>query len=202
MKIHQDFYQSISPEDLQKYAVAAGFGDSYPQDLEHWKKYLSRAKSVLEVGCGAGRLGRVLIKDFDYTGIDPYETYLNTFRQELEKEGKSEAAQKLIKASFLDFQQKSFDAILFPWTIIEDFNKEEQLQVLEHANEMLSDGGVVIIDNPAEGAPSNRAPGYEPTEFFYKDWKDAFSKLGYSHQEVLYYDTLTGRKREVIVLNK
>ncbi|MEK7612743.1 MAG: class I SAM-dependent methyltransferase [Patescibacteria group bacterium] len=195
-------YKSISPERLQEYAVASGFGDMYPQDLEQFKRFLTYAHKILEVGCGTGRLGRHLIKDFDYTGVDLYSPYLDVFRQELIKEGRADTKQRLIQTSFLDFNQKNFDAIIFPWTVIEDFDKEEQKQALRHTHDLLADRGVVIIDNPAKGAVFNRPDEYEPTEFYYDDWKDTFEQLKYSKNEVHYYDTLTGRKREIVLLRK
>ena len=198
----KNFYKTIPPEILEEYAEKAGFGGEYPIDLKQFKAFFPKKKcKVLEVGCGTGRLGVHLITTSDYVGIDFYEIYLNYFKAKLKKRDISFTEEQLQNISFLKYKGKNFDVILFPWSVMGDFTKKrEQVEALEKARNMLSEKGVIILDNPAKGAEHNTAPGYKPVMFYYGDWKDTFSRLGFGMAKQILYTTATNRKREITIL--
>ncbi len=199
--MHAIYYKKITPKKLEEYAVPSGFGKKYPLDLKKLEEFIKRPR-VLEVGCGTGRLGIYLIKKFDYTGIDEEQKYLNHFRKKLKKK-KINFRGKILQKSFFDLKAAGFNTILFPWTVIGDFSsKDKQIKALKKARKLLVDNGVVILDNPAKGTLYNIVRRYVPNKFYYNDWKSRFKKLGFSGHKVVYYKTLTGRKREIIILRK
>lgn len=200
----KDFYKTISPEELKKYADKIGLGGEYPTDLKEIVNILQKNKKhrILEVGCGTGRIGIHLISLFDYVGIDFNKTYLNHFKDSLKSKGIPFSEEQLLNTSFFDYKEKDFDAILFPWSVIVDFSKNDQDRVLIKSKNMLSDNGIIILDHPQKGQVFNSAPGYYPTPFFFEDHKDDFLKWGFSRVEQVLYTTLIGRKQEITILYK
>ena len=108
-----DLYGEISAEQLSNFAEQAGLGGDNPADLREFRKILSGKHKILEVGCGTGRLGKHLVKDYKYTGIDINQEYLNSFSNYLKKIDYDPS--KLIENKyFLEYDGSNFDAILFP----------------------------------------------------------------------------------------
>lgn len=198
----KNFYKTITPKILEEYAEKAGLGGKYPIDLKKLVDLFPKKDCrILEVGCGTGRLGTHLMTMSEYVGIDFHKMYLDYFEEKLKKRGLLFSENQLQNISFLKYAGESFDVILFPWSVMGDFTKEgEQIEVLEKAKILLSEEGVIILDNPAKGAEYNTAPGYEPVIFYFDDWKDKFPKLGFSEARQVLYTTSTGRKREVTIL--
>lgn len=199
MSNHLDFYKLIPPEDLDKYAQSAGFGSRYPIDLQNFKKVFGGRNKILEVGCGTGRIGQHLISEsFNYTGIDTNQEYLDCFNKSLDKS----LSYRIENINFLEVQKEQFDIILFPWTVIGDFSKYKQEVVLNKSIKMLNKKGIVLLDNPTKGTIYNSAKGYEPTKFYFDDWKDFFSKLALKKFYRITYTTDTNRVREITALEK
>ncbi len=198
----QDFYKTISPKELEKYAEKVGLGGEFPVDLKEIENVLQKNKvhRVLEVGCGIGRLGVHLITKYDYTGIDFNKPYLDSFREKLKKKNIPFLEGQLLNVSFFDYAGKDFDAVLFPWSVIDDFSKNDQERTLIKSKNMLSSEGIIIIDHPQKGEILNSASGYEPTYFFFEDWKNDFPKLGFSHVEQALYTTAI-RRQEITILH-
>ena len=191
----------MSPEELELYAVRT-FGKSN-SDIREFKKYIKYKDKVLEVGCGTGRVGVELIKDCQYIGIDRSGKFLNVFREKLDKKGLKYNSCQIQKISFEDFCDKnnSLDVVLFPWTIIGDFNKDEQIKVLKKTYDLLVPKGICLIDNPSKNQEYNTKKYYNPIPFYYEDWANKLSKLGFSHSAKLYL-TNANRERELTILKK
>lgn len=193
----QKVYDSVSPKELLLYAEKAGLGGSLPADFLEFKKELAPGWKILEVGCGTGRLGILLVDKFDYCGIDTHQPYLDFFKSELERSGKKGF---IMQKPFEKFQGKHFDAVLFPWTVIGDFKDPET--ALKKAYDVLKEGGLVILDNPARGTKYNVHQGYNPTKFYFSDWVNKFNKIGFRKYASRIYNTPVKRKRELILLYK
>ena len=194
-----DFYKTISIEDLDKYAQYAGFSSDYPIDLKNFKKIFGNRKKILEVGCGTGRIGKHLISEsFDYTGIDTNQEYLDHFNKSLDKS----LSYHVENINFLEMPEKQFDIILFPWSVIGDFSKYEQEAVLNKSIKSWRDKAIILLDNPTKETIHNSAQGYEPTKFYFDDWKDFFAKLDLKKFYKITYATNTDRTREITVLEK
>ena len=164
----KDFYKTIAPETLEEYAEKAGLGGEHPFDLKKFVNHFpKKACRLLEVGCGTGRLGVHLVTMSNYVGIDFYEIYLDYFKEKLKRKSVPFTEDQLQNISFLEYEGKDFDVLLFPWSVMGDFTKEgEQVEVLGKAKGLLSKKGVIILDNPAKGAEYNTAPGYKPIMFY------------------------------------
>ncbi|MEK7659905.1 MAG: L-histidine N(alpha)-methyltransferase [Patescibacteria group bacterium] len=201
LEVVKKFYNTISPEILSEYARLAGLGGNTPIDFQYFSKLLLGKNKVLEVGCGTGRLGRFFIEGHEYIGIDVQQVYLDEFSKYLLEKG-FHPSEILFLCSFMDYEGKDFDAVLFPWSVICDFDKNQQKKVLEKAYKLLNDGGIVILDNPAIGAPYNAFSGYSPSFFYFDEWEMVFREIGFTHSKKLEYVTTTDRKREISILIK
>ncbi len=128
--------------------------------------------------------------------------YLDVFKERLEKTGFSKPTFHLIEGAYENIPiDDKFDVILFSWTFIVEFNKEEQEQVLINTYKHLNEEGICLIDNPSRNQPYNQYGTYSPTKFYYDEWENIFTEIGFSHK-VNIYTTKTGKERELIILKK
>jgi ubiquinone/menaquinone biosynthesis C-methylase UbiE len=68
----------------EKEFYALGESD-WRDDLGHWRHYGINTKSCLEIGCGAGRITRQLVKSFDHVyAVDVSEQMINLARKAVE----------------------------------------------------------------------------------------------------------------------
>lgn len=203
MNMNSDkFYNSLSIETLNTFALNT-FGQNPSSDFEQIEKYCIKDMGFLEVGAGTGRIGIELIKrGFAYTGVEKQSNFLKMFKEKLKEIQFNSKDVQLLNIPFEEFSEdKKFDVILFPWTVIGDFFKEDQIKVLKQTYQLLSGKGVCLIDNPSKNQKYNEAEFYEPTPFYYDDWKQFLSELGFSHKSNL-YKTKTEIERELTILSK
>lgn len=197
-------YDTLSIDVLEGFGKKT-FGEGFPSDVEQLLKLLGpeKNKHVLEIGCGIGRIGFELIKSgFKYTAVEKQKRYIDFFMEKLVKNKINLSDVELLECSYEDLPlTKKFDVILFSWSIIADFSKEEQYVMLEKAYKHLNNGGICILDNPAKEQTPNSYGTYAPTLFYYDDWKNEFNKLGFNHYSKTYI-TKTGVKRELTILTK
>jgi len=195
---NEEFYESLSIGDLERFAKKT-FGTP-PSDLKQILSIIKPDQTILEIGAGTGRLGLELVKKgFNYTGVDKEERYLKIFREELNKDNLKAT---LVNTSFEDLDPKPrFDVIIFSWTVIGDFTKKDQEKALKKSFTHLNKEGICLIDNPSKNQSYNRYGSYSPTPFYYKEWKDKLTRLGFSHKAKI-YKTKTGVERELTILNK
>lgn len=195
-------YNLISPKNLKEYAKKTGIDGKNPPDLREFKKLIKKKSRILEVGCGTGRLGKHLIFSHEYVGIDNHKPYVHEFKKELKQKGVKNVDKKVLLRSFNQFHGKHFDAILFPWSIIADFNKKKQIEMIKKAKNMLNKRGIILLDNPSKKTPYNKVPGYKPTKFYFKGWKERSLKIGFSKVKRKLYRTNNGKEREITILGK
>ncbi|EKD23950.1 MAG: hypothetical protein ACD_81C00138G0004 [uncultured bacterium] len=194
-------YDNVNCEELNYFAEQAGLGGESPADFLQFEKYLKINNSILEVGCGTGRIGKHLISVYKYIGIEQHQPYLIFFKNYLANNGIKNVEDMVIYSAFENYQGNNFDVIIFPWTVIGEFSKEAQLTTIKRAKDMLKTNGLILIDNPAKGTVYNEEDDYEPCKFYYDDWKNRLSKI-FSTTEQILYTTPVGRVRELVILNK
>ena len=194
---NEKFYENLTVEVLEDYAGRT-FGIKNPSDIEQFKKFISCQKKVLEVGCGTGRIGNVLIPLCQYVGVERSKKYLNVFKERL---GKIKGVD-LRNVSFYDFgDEEKFDVVIFPWTIIGDFNEEEQKKIFHKVYGLLNLKGICLLDNPSNEQVYNYEKFYEPVPFYCDDWKEFLVDLGFEVSSKI-YRTSTGVGRELTILRK
>jgi len=194
-------YDNVNCKELGRFAKEAGLGGKIPVDFLQFKKYLKRGDKILEVGCGTGRIGRRLVKNYKYIGVDRHGPYLDCFKKYLIKNKIKNIGDMLIYSSFESYHGSNFDIIIFPWTVIGDFAKNKQMKMIKKAKNLLKDGGLILIDNPAKGTKYNIEKSYNPCRFYYNNWERKLLKIFNDVNQVL-YDTPAGRIRELTILKK
>ena len=142
-----DFYNKLGVEPFQKLSKVGGF-DSWV-DLEIVYPFIDTATSIMELGAGYGRcLDFFLAKGFTGKLIaiekaKPYLDHLNKFYT-----GKVEVHDADIKK--LAFNHK-VDVILWMFSGIIDFSREEQLECLKNLSRFLNKKGQLVLDVPRLG---------------------------------------------------
>jgi len=195
-------YDLLSIDTLDALSLKT-FGENPSSDFEQIEKYLHHGDRLLEVGAGTGRIGIELIKKgFSYTGVEKQTKFLDVFKEKLKSIKLNSKNVKILNISFEELSEDNkFDAILFSWTVIGDFSKKEQIKILKKTHKILSKKGVCLIDNPSKNQKYNEVDFYEPTPFYYEDWKNLFDELGFLHKSNI-YKTKTGIERELTILSK
>lgn len=137
-----DFYENTSPTLLDDYAHTSGLNSGCDVDLI-WP-YIKNAKNILEVGAGYGRVIDHLFRlEFKgaITAIERSPTFCERLRSKYQN--RVEILQEDLNHVRLPHQ---FDAILWMWSGITDFNKDEQKHILKHITQFLSPRGILAID--------------------------------------------------------
>lgn len=202
MSNNDNFYKILRPESLDNFGMET-FGKNPSSDFIQIKKLIKPNTKILEIGLGTGRLASQLVTlNIHYTGLEKQSLYFKEAKRLLKNKKLPREKYKLLNMAFEDLKKEiSFDIILFSWTVIGDFSKKNQLIVLNKTFNHLVENGICIIDNPSENQSYNKHIGYKPTEFYYRNWKDVFAKMGFSHKAKI-YRTKTNIERELIILKR
>jgi len=173
-----NWYNPLKPELLEELGRKT-FWENPSSDFEQIERFLKPSDEILEVWAGTWRLWIQLIKKgYNYTWVDRQKRFLDLFKKKLEEIEYDPKKVRLILADFEELpENEKYDVIIFSWTVIWDFSKEEQVRILEKAKRLLKDGWIVLLDNPAEGQKYNTVDGYEPTPFYYEDWRKRLEEL-------------------------
>lgn len=96
--------------------------------------------SVLDIGCGTGRIRQVLPDDLDYVGLDNSPELLKIAERNFPDD-------KFIVADAreLPFPDKSFDAVLLIAVVHHFLKKDDRLAVLREARRVLKNGGRLYL---------------------------------------------------------
>ena len=122
----------------------------YTYDIDFYKSFVNETTSVLELGCGTGRITLSLIDKCKHiTGIELSVHMLEILRGKVENlDDKLQKKIKLIKSDMINFDlNEKFDLIIFPGITFQALTTNEQRNsCLECVKQHLSDKGKVIID--------------------------------------------------------
>ena len=116
-------------------------------ELLEFSKYFQDSQSVLDLGCGSGRMIRIL-KNFelDCVFVDISEKQLNYAKKE--QRGKIKRAEFIVGDILnLDFQRNSFDVILCIATFHHLKNLKQRKEFLKNIYSWLKPGGYLLMTN-------------------------------------------------------
>jgi phospholipid N-methyltransferase len=181
-------------------------------DVTAAKQYIDAAHSILEIGAGYGRaLQSIIDMGYKKKALFAIERDRKLY-QHLIKRFPTSA--EIIHSDIKDFNTNyKFDLILWLWTGICEFSKNEQPQILSKLINFLTPRGHIIIDlipvkckalNTTNFDQSNRIIKtpfgvdyiYIPSE---KELKQHAKTLGMKNTEVITYKTRTNKIRKLYI---
>jgi len=153
--------------NVKKYEEWCGYYDPKEQELELLKNKINfNNKTVLDIGCGTGRLSfRILPYIVELIGIDIEKEAIDICKKKLQKSTYSHKAKFLVlDANLINLPELYFDIVIFSWSIYLVSDKEK---VLYNVRRILKNGGYVVVLQPIGG-------DYEETLFHFYE-KDNLS---------------------------
>lgn len=201
----EKFYNKLGITRMEEYARKTGLLTENIGSLDAKilldiiKNHSSDYNRILEVGCGYGRIGEEFINEFNilYSGIDLNENFINFFKSKLNLSQRN----NIFHGNFLEYDlpKEYFDWVIFPWSVIGDFNSNEgQIAALKKSREIIVPHGKILFDVPKDIV--NKFEGYSSGNFNIHEIYD-LSKIGLEYSESYPYTTHTERKREIIELS-
>lgn len=208
-----DFYNNLGVNVFRDLAIAGGF--STFRDLDQIYPLIKDSKVILEVGAGYGRCIEFLIQK-GYKGkiiaIEQSPVLTAHLKENFGHLSNIELLESDVKT--LELSEK-VDHVLWMWSGIIDFSKEQQIECLCNLARFLEKEGKVIIDIPQIGfqtiaehkdtknllfdTPYGTLNCYLPDE---KDMEEARTAGGYQKVKKLDYETSTQKKRTIYILTK
>ncbi|PIZ94429.1 MAG: hypothetical protein COX81_03640 [Candidatus Magasanikbacteria bacterium CG_4_10_14_0_2_um_filter_37_12] len=137
IKQNKDVYNKIAP-------LFASTRQNIWDDMLLFQKYLKDGYSVLDIGCGTGRLYHLLDKfqDIDYIGLDQSEGQI-----EMAKKDFPNTKYVLAEMTKLPFPDNSFDIIFCIATLHHLPDEGTRLNALSEMHRVLKPGGYVLLTN-------------------------------------------------------
>lgn len=208
-----DFYNNLGVNTFKDLAIAGGF--STFKDLEQIYPIIKNSSSILELGAGYGRCIEFLLEK-RYSGkiiaIEQSASLMAHLKENFRHIQNIELLQEDVKSVKLSHK---VDHVLWMWSGIIDFSKEQQIECLSKLNGMLNENGKVIIDIPRLGYQTIAEHKDEKNLFFNtpygtlncfipddSDMEEARVAGGFSNLEKLNYETATDKKRTIYILTK
>ena len=127
----------------------------YLEDIPFWISWTEGKGTVLEVGCGHGRVALPLLAaGREVVGVDIDKPALQYLREELkEKEPKIQKRAQIIHEDIINFQsESSFGSVIIPCNTYSTFPLDERQMILSKAYSLLSPGGrfAASVPNPVQ----------------------------------------------------
>lgn len=205
-----EFFEKIPIDLFRNWAIEGGFDDGCDVDLIY--PYIINTDSLLEIGAAYGRVLKILLKK-GYSGkIYAIERSKN-FYNYLNKHYSGRAT--ITHTSVQTFEPNNkVDAILWMWSGLGDFSKEEQLPILKRISTWLKPNGFLILETLLHTLkPINATKDQKEyfaifskygTLYNYKPSKSEIyeygKKLGFRHIKQIDYETVTKRQRILHIL--
>ena len=145
--------------------------NSFKMDFSLYEDLVAilKPKSVLELGCGMGRLFPIFMKEAqDITGVDLSDEMIVQGKKYYEGNNTNDINIELINTDMCSFKcNKKYDLIVFALSVLKHLKTDiERFEALKNAKEHLKEGGFIVIDH---------------TPFLYTskstDWIDAKNSL-------------------------
>ncbi len=116
-------------------------------ELLEFKQYFKDGQRILDLGCGSGRMIRIL-KNFeiDYIGVDVSDNQLNYAKKE--DLGKIKNTEFIVQNILdLDFKKSSFDIVLCIATFHHIKTKKDRIKLLKNIHFWLKPSGLLLMTN-------------------------------------------------------
>lgn len=128
-----------------KYYDALCNEDVVLEDFTFYKSFITKESSILELGCGTGRIGiklGPLVKD--YVGLDLSPEMIAVFAEKLTDPNNNFT---LIVGDMTDYEiNKKFDLIIFPFRVFQALaSNEQRIKCLALCEKHLKKNGKIII---------------------------------------------------------
>ena len=136
------YYESIPIAELRKMAIISKFENCC--DIELALPYISKSKSLLDVGAGYGRALNYLVSK-GYTGeLFAIERSKQFYNYLLSAHGDKST---IILGDFTEYDPiKKFDVVLFMWSNISEFPKFRQINIIKKLMSLLNSDGILILE--------------------------------------------------------
>lgn len=209
---NSEYYENIPVENLKDFAIRGGFENGCDIDLIF--PYISESNSIIEVGAGYGRVLNHLLRK-DYKGkLYAVERSKNLF-EHLSCHFKNKVNLINADAKYLALVEK-VDTILWMWSNISEFPKNEQEAVLNHLSQWLNPNGLLVVETILHTlVPKNvdlvdgqsyivyseygTAYGYTPSS---EEIQVYANRIGFKNVNKISYKTDTGRERILHLLRR
>ena len=205
------FYNTVPLDVFQSLTQQGGFVDCL--DLKLIEKHIPISSSVMEVGAGYGRCVDFLLAKKQEGRIIAIEQSLQFSTVLLEKY-KSQSNVQIINDDIKTLAvSDKVDVVLWLFSGMLDFAKEEQPIVLKRLRSFLKNEGKLFLDVPqlAELTVAKytgkqdivmETPYGNITTFLpaLADIEEYASEAGFSHVSVIHYNTTTEKKRSIFML--
>ena len=204
------FYENVPIDVLREMAVVGGFENGCDVNLIY--PLIENAASILEVGAAYGRvINRLLQNGYDgkVYAIERSSNFYHYLKQSFP------AQAEIIHADVMDYQLPfKVDVVLYMWSNISEFPKEQQPDVLKHLSSWINTDGMLIVETSAHtitpqnathfqnqtyqvNTPYGTGYGYIPSS---EEIEEYARKAGFKKIHHLPYKTDRNRERIVHVL--
>jgi SAM-dependent methyltransferase len=153
---HERIHETIKPQIENSYKQSAKLYDEIVaispinEDIRFYCEVIEAGASVLEIGCGTGRVAFELAKrGNDVTGLDFSEEMLAVFHEKIVNNFESiKGKVKTVNENMLGYKlDKKFDYIIFPFRVFQMlFSPKHRKDCLANAKAHLKEGGKIIIN--------------------------------------------------------
>ncbi|HVV69636.1 MAG TPA: class I SAM-dependent methyltransferase [Patescibacteria group bacterium] len=206
-----EFYEKIPIDVLRNWAIEGGFEEGCDIDLAY--PYIADTRSLIDLGGGYGRVTNRLITN-GYQGKIYIVERSQGFYEHLIKNFSQRA--NITQQDIQRFSPvQKVEAILWMWSGIGDFSKEEQLPILKQICTWLKPGGTLVLETILHTCVPNNATVNDGRSFvistkygtFYgykassEEIQEYGEQLGFKYIKHINYLTPLGRPRVVHILS-
>jgi tRNA A58 N-methylase Trm61 len=212
-KSNKQFYNNLPLDVFKDMTKQGGFSDY--KDLKLIADRIPPAAHVLELGAGYGRCIDFLLSrkhTGHITAVEHSTPLLTVLREKYNALPQVEVLEEDLNTTVQVFNA---DVVLWIFSGLLDFSKEEQVSMLKKIQTWINDGGKLFVDIPqlaqltiarytdkqdiVMDTPYGSISTFLPSEL---DMKEYAAFAGFSGVEVLHYDTDTDKKRAMYIFSK
>lgn len=168
--------------------------NSFQMDFSLYEDLISilKPESVLELGCGMGRLFPIFLKEAKtVTGVDVSDEMLRKGREYFKTHPYNSATVEFFNADMCTFKSdRKYDLIVFSLSVLKHLNDDEaRIKALENSKNLLSDNGFMIFDHTALLYASSPTDWIDSKQSIVKSWMPDPSVLdGYQWKKTIHGD--------------